>query len=187
MLLRQSPAEEDIRPMTATWYVLQSKPNKEVFLYNQLRSNDLEAFCPCIRVQPVNPRAHKNKPYFPGYVFIQLDLEKIKRSNLTWMSGATGFVSFDGRPADVPESFVQSIRKRVDKINEAGGELLASLRPGEKVQIQDGPFAGYEAIFDTRISGNERVRVFLKILAVQYGRQMQLELPAGQIQKIKQR
>jgi len=166
--------------MTSTWYVLHSKPNKEEFLYDQLLANRLEAFCPHIRVQPVNPRARRAKPYFPGYVFVQLDLGNVKTSALGWMPGANGLVSFDGLPADVPESLVQAIRRRVNEINDAGGELLESLRPGETVVIQDGPFAGYQAIFDSRSSGSDRVRVLLTLLRK---RQVPLELSAGQIQQ----
>lgn len=166
--------------MTATWYVLHSKPNKEEFLCDQLLANRLEAFCPRIRVQTVNPRARKTKPYFPGYVFVETDLENAKWSSLAWMPGTTGFVSFDGQPADVPESLIQAIRRRVDEINAAGGELFESLRPGETVVIQDGPFAGYEAVFDSRLSGVNRVRVLLTLLQK---RRVPLELSAGQIQQ----
>ena len=166
--------------MTSAWYVLHSKPNKEEFLYDQLMANRLEAFCPHIRVQPVNPRARKIKPYFPGYIFVLLDLENVKTSALGWMPGANGLVSFDGCPADVPESLVQAIRRRVNEINAAGGELLESLGSGETVVIQDGPFAGYQAIFDSRISGADRVRVMLTLLK---NRQVPLELSAGQIRQ----
>jgi transcription antitermination factor NusG len=48
--------------------------------------------------------------------------------------------------------------------------------------IQDGPFAGYEAIFDVRLPGKERVRVLLQMLT---RRSVPLELSAGQIQKKK--
>jgi transcriptional antiterminator RfaH len=89
-------------------------------------------------------------------------------------------VSFDGQPADVPETLLQAIRRRVDEINEAGGELLVSLRSGETVIVQDGPFAGYEAIFDSRVSGLDRVRVFLSLLQ---NRKVPLELYAGQIRE----
>ena len=166
--------------MTSTWYVLHSKPNKEEFVYGQLLANRLEAFCPRIRVQPVNPRARKVKPYFPGYVFVQLDLEHEKTSALGWMPGANGLVSFDGCPADVPDSLIHAIRGRVNEINAAGGELMESLRPGEKVVIQDGPFAGYQAIFDSRLSGVDRVRVLLMVLQK---RQIPVELSVGQIRQ----
>ena len=42
--------------------------------------------------------------------------------------------------------------------NAAGADPLNGLRPGEIVVIQDGPFEGYEAIFDSRLPGNERWR-----------------------------
>jgi transcription antitermination factor NusG len=166
--------------MPANWYVLHSKPNKEEFLCDQLLSHDLESFCPHVRVQVVNPRARKVRPYFPGYVFVRADLDNVKASSLDWMPGATGLVAFDAQPADVPDGLLQAIRRRVEEINAAGGELLESLKPGETVIVQDGPFAGYEAIFDARLSGLDRVRVFLRLLQ---HRQVPLELYAGQIRE----
>jgi transcriptional antiterminator RfaH len=71
----------------------------------------------------------------------------------------------------------------VDQINEAGGERLLGLQPGDAVVIQDGPFAGQEAIFDACLSGNERVRVLLKLLR---GRQLPVEMPGAQIERKKQ-
>ena len=91
-------------------------------------------------------------------------------------------MSFGGEPAKVPEELVQAIRKRLEEVQAAGGEKLAELQRRETVMIQGGPFDGYQAIFDARIAGDERVRVLLKLLQVQ---QLKLELPVGQIQRIK--
>src|SRR5258708_5495572 len=162
--------------MTANWYVLHSKANKEDFLCDQLLSAGWESYCPRLTVPTVNPRARKTRPYFPGYVFVRLDLKNTKTSSLDWLPGATGFVCFDKDPADVPDSLVRSIRRRVDEIKAAGGELLESLKPGETVLIKDGPFTGYEAIFDCRLSASERVRVLLTLVQKQY---MPLELSSG--------
>ena len=100
------------------------------------------------------------------------------------MPHSGGLVSFGAEPATVPDGLIAAIRRRVDEINRSGGEQLIGLEPGEAVVIQDGPFAGQEAIFDARLSGHERVRVLLKLLR---GRQMPLELPSGQIERKKQR
>lgn len=167
--------------MDASWYVLHSKPRKEDFLLDQLKSHGFEAYCPFLRVTTVNPRARKLRPYFPGYVFLQVDLGLNKASTLQWMPGATGFVSFDGIPARVPEGLVPSLRQRVGEINEFGGELFHGLKAGDSVRIVEGPFRGYEAIFDARLPGSERVRVLLKLL--QQRRQLPVELDAGQIQR----
>ena len=75
---------------------------------------------------------------------------------------------------------VQAIQKRVDEINAAGGEHLEELNPGDVVTIQDGPLAGHEAIFDKRLSGPDRVRVLLNLLK---DRRIQVDLPAGQIER----
>jgi transcription antitermination factor NusG len=96
------------------------------------------------------------------------------------MPGATGFVSFDGIPARVPDELVPTLRQRVDAIDADGGELFHGLKAGETVRIVEGPFAGYEAIFDARLPGSERVRVLLKLLQ---RRQVPVELSAGQIQR----
>lgn len=168
--------------MTAQWYALHSKPMKEAFLWEQLRLHQIECYYPCLRVKPVNPRARKIKPYFPGYVFGRVDLEQTNLSVLQWMPGSSGVVCFGGVPSHIPDSLIVAIRRRVEEINTAGADFLDSLKHGEAVMIQGGPFDGYEAIFDARISGQERVRVLLKLLSRQ---QIPVELPGNQLQRKK--
>ena len=168
--------------MPMQWYVLRSKPHKEEFLWEQLLARGVETYYSQIRVQPVNPRSRKVRPYFPGYLFVRVDLEQVTQSTLRWMPGAVGLVMFDGQPPVVPDGLIQAIRRRVDEINAAGGEVLEGLNPGDAVTVQAGPFAGYEAIFDARLSGNERVRILLKMLG---DRRLPLDIPAGQIQRKK--
>ena len=164
--------------MTQRWYVIRSKPRKEEFLAEQMQMRKLEIFEPLIRVQTVNPRARKIKPYFPGYVFVHLDLEKTGKFSVQFIPGAAGLVSFGGEAADVPDGLIHAIRQRVEEINGAGGELFDALKIGGTVVVHSGPFAGYEAIFDARLPGSDRVRVLLKLLK---NRQMLVDLPAGQI------
>ena len=164
--------------MAISWYVLHSKPRKEEFLAEQLELRKIETFAPSIRVQVVNPRARKVRPYFPGYIFVHTDLEKTVLSTLHYVPGSTGLIMFGGEPAYVPDGLIHAIRQRVDEINSAGGELFDVLSAGETVVIHSGPFSGYEAIFDHRLPGTERVHVLLKLLR---NRQMPVDLPAGHI------
>jgi transcription antitermination factor NusG len=161
------------------WYVMHSKPNKEELLYEQLRSREIDVYYPRLRVHPVNPRARKRKPYFPGYLFVRADLEALGASNLKWMPGAQGLVDFGSDPASVPDELLRAIRERVDQMNTRLGEKHAgTFRSGESVTIQFGPFAGYQAIFDSSLPGQERVRVLLRLLS---DRRVGLELSAKQI------
>ncbi len=164
--------------MGMQWYVLRSKARKEDAVYAQALQQGLEVFYPRLRVNPVNPRARKVRPYFPGYMFVHVDLETVGLSTLQWMPHSLGLVQFGGEPATVPESLIHAIRKRTDEIAEAGGEIFLDIAPGDTVRIHEGPFAGYDAIFDARIPGTERVRVLLQFLN---DRQVSVELQAGQI------
>ena len=167
--------------MADQWYALRSKPRKEEVVWRQVRSQGFESFYPRLRVNPVNPRSSKIRPYFPGYMFVKADLEAVGISLFQWMPHSMGLVCFGGEPANVPENLIHTIRKRVEEIAAAGGELFEGLKPGDVVRISDGPFRGYEAIFDTRLPGSERVRVLLELLGNQ--RRVPVELHAGQIQR----
>lgn len=167
--------------MAAKWYVIRSKPRKEEVVYQQLRTRGLKSYFPRLRVNPVNPRARKLKPYFPGYLFVYVDLETEGISTFKWMPFTLGLVTFDDEPASVPEALIHKLKARLQEINAAGGEVFDGLKAGDKVYIEDGPFAGYEAVFDARLPGSERVRVLLKLLNDK--RQVPVELRAGQIRK----
>jgi transcription antitermination factor NusG len=160
------------------WYAIQSKTQKEEFLCEQLRLREVETFFPQIRVQPVNPRARKIKPYFPGYVFGYVDLGQAGRSLLEWIPGAVGIVNFGGEPVPVSDHLIASLRQHLERINASALELSRGFKPGDIVGIHWGPFAGYEAVFDACLPGRDRVKVLLKMLESQ---QLQVELPLEQI------
>lgn len=169
--------------MSSKWYALRSKPRKEEVVWKQVRTQGYEVFYPRLRVNPVNPRARKQRPYFPGYMFVNVDIEEIGLSTFQWMPHAMGLVCVGDEPAIVPEHLIHAIRKRVEEIAAAGGEVFDGLSTGDVVVIDEGPFAGYEAIFDTRLPGSERVRVLLQLINDQ--RQIPIEMDAGKIRKQK--
>lgn len=169
--------------MAHHWYALRSKPRKEDVVWRQIQEQGFEVFYPRIRVHTVNPRARNIRPYFPGYMFVQADIDAVGLSAFQWMPHSTGLVMFGGEPAQVPENLIVALRKRVEEIAEAGGEVFDGLKQGDHVLINYGPFEGYEAIFDTRIPGSERVRVLLQLLNNQ--RQVPVELHASKIRRKK--
>ena len=166
--------------MVESWFVLRCKPHKEAFLAEQLRMHGFGIFNPHIRVQRVNPRARTLRPYFPGYVFVRIDPERVNLSTLQWMPGSVGLVSFGGEPACVPDGLVQAIRRKVEAVHSVDEEYMDRWKAGELLVVHSGPFSGCEAIFDTRASGDERAKVLLKLLS---NRQVRLELPADQIRR----
>jgi transcriptional antiterminator RfaH len=169
--------------MTLYWYALRTKPRKEEIVWKQIVNQEIEHYYPRVRVHPVNPRARKVKAYFPGYMFIRVDLDETGVSSFQWMPHSLGLVSFGGEPAHIPDNLIYELKRRVQEIAEAGGEIFDGLEPGDTVRIQDGPFTGYEAIFDSRLDGQERVRVLLQFINNQ--REVPVELDVSQIRKEK--
>jgi transcriptional antiterminator RfaH len=111
-----------------------------------------------------------------------VDLETVSTSTLQWMPGAINLVSFDGTPAAVPETLISAIERQVEQINASQENEIKGLKRGDVVKIHQGPFAGYEAIFDEHVSGRERVRVLLNFLQK---RQIPVELGEEQIRRVK--
>lgn len=151
--------------MTSSWYALHIKPHKERFVRDWLTVQNIPFFHPHVRVQPKNPRAAKERPYFPGYMFVRVDLHSLGDNAFAWTPGTTGLVAFGGQPAIVPDHLIAELRERVNRIEASGGLILADLQKGDRVRITGGVFAGYEAIFDMTLPGKERVQVLLAFLS----------------------
>ena len=168
--------------MSTLWHVIRSKPNKETFLAAQLEFRNFEFYYPQLKAHPINRRCRTVIPYFPGYLFIKLDLEMNHPVEFKRMPGAIGLLNFGGEVAYVPENILHAIHNKVDEINKAGGEVIEALKKGDAVKIDCGPLEGYEAIFDSHLPGSERVKVLIVMLQ---NRNLQAEMPVAYVSRKK--
>jgi transcriptional antiterminator RfaH len=150
------------------WYALRSKPRREESLWQEVRRRGFSTYYPRLRVRPVNPRARKAHPYFPGYLFVQADLAAVGLVEVRWMPHALGLVCFGDDVATVSPALVHAIWKRVGSLNDEETEFGQRLRRGDRVLVREGPLAGYQGVFDARLTGQERVRVLLSLLQDRY-------------------
>jgi transcriptional antiterminator RfaH len=160
--------------MSELWYALRVKPHKEKLVYHLLLAQDAQVYYPYYRVKPKNPRAAKERPYFPGYMFVHADLVQVGLHAYDWVPGAYGLVTFGGIPSVVPVALIQQLEKQLREMKEAD-LARRQFKPGETVRITEGPFAGYEAIFDLYLPGDERVQVLLAFLS-HYPQPVQLDV-----------
>ncbi|MFN2221109.1 MAG: transcription termination/antitermination protein NusG [Candidatus Promineifilaceae bacterium] len=167
--------------MADKWYALHVKAHKEQMVHDYLVSQGIADYYPYLRIEPVNPRSRKQKPFFPGYVFVRLDVDELGPNALRWTEGTYGLVSFGDEPAPVPDSLINGVRRRVEEVNAAGESVGPAMEPGDRVRIVEGAFEGYEAIFDANLAGKERVQVLLSYLSQQPKR---LIIKPEQVQKI---
>ena len=160
------------------WYALNTKPNKEDVAWRLLRDKGYQIFYPRLPVHPVNPRARKIRPYFPGYMFVCADLEQVGLTAFHFIPHVRGLVSFGGEPARVPDALIHALQSRIQQAVAQYRDPLQGIARGDAVWIREGPLAGYEAVFDERLPGRERVRVLLAVLG---GRPVPVVLGATQI------
>ena len=168
--------------VTGQWYVLRSKPNKEEPVWHQACALGFQVFYPRLRVKPVNPRSRHIVPFFPGYMFVHVDIGKVGLSAFQGMPHAIGLICFGGEPAHVPDPLVEAIRRRVTELNTGRVIDPSRFAPGERVRICEGALKGYEAIFDAQIRGRDRARVLLALLT---GRHVVVELKADWLEPIR--
>lgn len=147
--------------MSFHWYALHVKPHKEPSVHQLLGSLGFEAYYPVLKVTPVNPRSRKERPFFPGYMFVRVNLVETGADTLRWTEGTYGLVQFGGEPTSVPDSLISELQEQLSKYEATQAPEFSR---GDHVRIVSGLFEGYDAIFDTHISGKDRVQVLLAYL-----------------------
>ncbi|HEX9798035.1 MAG TPA: transcription termination/antitermination NusG family protein [Anaerolineales bacterium] len=164
------------------WYALRSQAHKERLLWRQVETRGFEVFYPRLRVRPVNPRSRKIRPFFPGYLFIKADLSAVGESIFNRLPYSMGLVGFGGEPAPIRDHVIHHLQQRVGELNAARVHYLDQFQHGDPVRITDGPFGGYEAIFDLRLTGQDRVRLLLEMLS---GRWVHVQVGGNQIERVR--
>ncbi len=162
------------------WYTLHTKPRKERQVRDYLDGRGIRTYLPAVRVPNRRyPREKREEPFFARYLFAHLDLTQVALSSLNWAPGVTSLVSFGGQPAVVPEQVIQWLQGRLAQ-NEVWGYRGVPLQANDRVRFVDGPLRGMEAIFDCRLSAEDRARVFVELL----GRLTACEIPLRWLERI---
>ena len=154
--------------MHINWYLIHVKARQEATAEMNLRQLGVETFCPRVKQIKANrykTQAEEKGPLFPGYLFVRVDMLTEFRK-VTYAHGVLRVVKFGSAPALVAEEIIHSIRAREDN----GLVVLSpssSLKLGQTVVIDNGPFSGFEAIFEQELNGINRVALLMKTVAYQ--------------------
>lgn len=151
--------------MSGRWYVLCTKLNKEEILLRQLQSQGYDIFYPRYFTANGSTGRLQIKAYFPGYLFIRLDLNNVNMTAFQWMPNSEGLVNFENRPAYVPDNLVEAIKRHVDKLNSIRlVDLVKKTDIGESNTVSGSSEDSYDIIFDARLSSDERAKELLRKL-----------------------
>jgi transcription antitermination factor NusG len=126
------------------WYAVCTRHQHEKAAARILEYKEFEVFLPLYKAR----RRWKDRvkelsvPLFPGYLFIRESLER-------WLPiittpGVCNIVSCGGRPAAIPHSEIEGVRRIVESTLRV--EPHPFLRSGDWVRVKYGPIAGVEGI-----------------------------------------
>ena len=165
--------EVPLRP----WHVLYTKPHREETVCSWLSERGTPVYLPKVRSR-AKERKDRMEPFFPCYVFAQLDLEREDLTSVGWTPGLRRVVSFGGAPATVGPSFIDLISDKLEEINRQGWPL--PFKAGDRVVITEGPFRDMIGIFARPSSAARRVQILLDVL----GKQTRCEVDLDWLKKL---
>jgi len=146
-----------------TWYALQHKPAQGDRAVHNLQNQEVPCFYPKIEVEKIRAgkRQKRLEPLFPGYIFINLEQTDPVWAKLRSTLGVLRVVKFSGKPAPIADAVVDQIKASMEKVAAQGG-----IKKGQKVELEDGPFKGINAIFQA-YDGEERAIVLITFMQKQ--------------------
>lgn len=132
-----------IRPRVETdvaWFAVWTRSRHEAAVLNQLEGKRIEAFLPTItRWSRWKDRKKRvDWPLFPGYCFSRIN--PVDSLAVLKCSGVVSLVCFEGQPAPIPDTEIESLRTLV--ASELRYDPCPMIHEGMRVEVQWGPLRG---------------------------------------------
>ncbi|MDA5093229.1 transcription termination/antitermination protein NusG [Aliiroseovarius sp. KMU-50] len=175
--------------MAKRWYSVSVLSNFEKKIAEQIRSEVVEkgledqideVLVPTEEVIEVRrgKKVTTERRFMPGYVLVHMEMSDEGYHLINSINRVTGFLGPQGRPMPMRDAEVQGILGRVEEGVEAP-KLLISFEVGEKVNVTDGPFEGFDGTVEEVDEEGQRLKVTVSI----FGRATPVELEYTQVTK----
>jgi transcription antitermination factor NusG len=157
------------------WYAVHTRYQHEQQVHQQLERKGIPTFYPTsTKVQNWSDRKKKiSQALFPGYLFVA-DISE-RRTQVVETPGVCAIVSVCGRPAPIPQSEMEAIRRAIASPYTI--EAHAYLNNGDQVRVVDGPLSGVTGIL---VRNEKSARLVLSVELL--GRSVAVELDAQYVE-----
>ena len=162
------------------WYLIHTKPRQEKRALLNLEQQGYCCYLPTMAIERLCRGAFTvlQEPLFARYLFIHLSS---RQSGQSWApirstQGVSRLVTFGTEPAKVAAELIDALRAQGEQLLEKPARLF---KPGDPVQIVDGPFAGIQAVYQMA-DGELRAMVLIDIL----GKRSPLSLVPSSLRKV---
>jgi transcription antitermination factor NusG len=132
----------------------------------QLEAQGYRTFLPRFRktIRHARKLSTVNAPFFPGYLFISLDLDRDRWRAVNSTLGVTGLIMGEGRPISVACGIVERLAEScgTDGLLQFEDQLVL----GQPVRVLSGPFVDMVGKL-VRLDVGARIQVLLQLLGGQ--------------------
>jgi transcriptional antiterminator NusG len=176
--------------MAMRWYIVHAYSNFEKKVAESIREHAAqrgltdkfeEVLVPTEHVVEIRRgrKVNTERKFFPGYVLVKCDLTDDVYHLIKNTAKVTGFLGADNKPMPISEAEAMRIKGQVAEGVEHPKSSI-TYEVGEKVRVQDGPFASFEGLVEEVDEQRSRVKVAVSI----FGRATPVELEFSQVEKI---
>lgn len=176
--------------MSKRWYIVHAYSNFEKKVADSIRDRAQllnlqdkfeEILVPTEQVIEVRRgrKVSSERKFFPGYVLVKCDLTDDVYHLIKNTEKVTGFLGSGSKPMPIPDVEAERIKGQVAEGVEHPKSSV-SYEIGERVRVNEGPFASFEGLIEEVDEARSRVKVAVSI----FGRATPVELEYGQVEKI---
>jgi transcription termination/antitermination protein NusG len=187
-----APMTKPKEAMQKKWYAVQtysqSEKRAKANLQERIKLKNMEQFFGEILIpteQVTEARAGgksrtREHPSFPGYIFVEMDLNDETWHLVKDTSKIMGFVGGPGGkdPIEVKQSQIEDLRKGISE-GAAKPKAKVTFVAGDEVRVIDGPFSNFTGAIEEVKPEKQKVRVKVSI----FGRSTPVELDFSQVEK----
>lgn len=120
-----------------------------------------------------------HRKFFPGYLLIQMEMNKDTWYLVKTTPGITGFIGSGNKPSFLTDEEVENILKRTQDTQVKPSPKIV-FEKGEAVRITEGPFANFNGTIEEIHQERGKLKVGVSI----FGRVTPVEMEYWQVEKI---
>lgn len=174
--------------MALKWYVVHTYSGHEnkakISLQERVKQMNMDALFGQVLIptesvleMKAGQRRTTTRKFYPGYIFVQMDLNEQTYHLVKNTPKITGFLG-GTNPLPVPEKDIATINSQMSE-GAVKPKPRISFEEGENVRVIEGPFANFSGIVEEVKAEKQKVRVLVSI----FGRATPVELDFSQVEK----
>jgi transcription antitermination factor NusG len=164
----------DRAAVAPAWFAAWTRSRHEATVHQQLAGKGVEAFLPTVtRWSHWKDRKKQVRwPLFPGYCFVRIP--PVESLSVLSCAGVVSLVSFEGRPAAIPDLEIEGIRTLVE--SDLRFDPCPLIQEGDLVEVVCGPLRG---VTGRLVRKGAHARLVLSVGLI--GQGVMVEVDAGDV------